>query len=61
MGVSFKSKTTWDGVVEKMEIGLASWKKIYLTRGGHLNLVKSRLFGLPMYFLVTFHFMSRYC
>jgi hypothetical protein len=32
LGASFKSKTIWDGVVEKMEKKkLASWKKIYLS------------------------------
>jgi hypothetical protein len=48
---SFKSKAIWDGGVEKMEKILASWKKIYLFRGGRLMLIKSTLSSLPTYFL----------
>jgi len=46
-----KSKAIWDGGVEKMEKILASWKKIYLFRGGRLMLIKSTLSSLPTYFL----------
>lgn len=54
---SFKSKAIWDGVVERMERRLASWKKkIYLSRGGRLTLIKSTLSSLPMY--LSFLFFS---
>jgi len=41
LGASFKSTAIWDGVIEKMERKFASWKKIYLSRGGCLTLIKS--------------------
>ena len=56
LGVSFKSKTIWDGVVEKME-RLARWK-IYLSRGGRLILMKNTLSRLQMYFLSLFSLLA---
>jgi hypothetical protein len=41
-------------VVEKMEKRLASWKKIFLSQGGCLILIKSKLSSLPTYFLSLF-------
>jgi hypothetical protein len=41
-------------VVEKMEKRLVSWKKIYLSKGGHLTLIKSTLSNTPTYFLSLF-------
>jgi hypothetical protein len=55
LGASFKSKAIWDGVVEKMKKILASWKKIYLSQGGHLTLIKNTLSSYPTYFLSLFH------
>jgi len=55
LGAPFKSKAILDGVVEKIEKRLASWKKIYLCRGGHLTLIKSTLSSLPTYFMSHFH------
>jgi hypothetical protein len=34
LGAPFELKAIWEGVVEKMEKRLASWKKIYLSKGG---------------------------
>jgi len=48
LGATFKLKAIWDRVVQKVEKRLASWKKIYLLRGGHLILIKSTLSKLPM-------------
>jgi hypothetical protein len=48
MGVSFKSRAIWDGIVERTEKVLASWKKIYLSWGGQLTLIKSTLFSVPL-------------
>jgi len=42
------------GVVEKIEKRLASWKKIYLSKGGRLTLIKSTLSSIPAYFLSLF-------
>jgi hypothetical protein len=48
LGATFKLKAIWERVVQKVEKRLASWKKIYLLRGGHLILIKSTLSKLPM-------------
>jgi hypothetical protein len=50
----FKLGAIWDGVIERMEKRLASWKKIYLSKGGRLTLIKSTLSSLPTYFLSLF-------
>ena len=34
-----------------MERRLAEWKRLYLSKGGKITLIKSTLFSLPMYFL----------
>jgi hypothetical protein len=49
LGASFKLRAIWDGVIEKMEKRLASWKKIYLSKGG-----RSTLSSLPTCFLSLF-------
>jgi hypothetical protein len=54
LGVSFKAKSIWDGVVGKIERWLASWKQIYLSKGGRVTLIKSTLSNLPTYFLSLF-------
>jgi hypothetical protein len=38
LGASYKAKSIWDGVVEKIERRLASWKMMYLSKGGRLPL-----------------------
>lgn len=54
LGASFKSKAIWERVVEKMKKRLARWKKIYMSWGGHLTLIKSTLSSLPTYFFPLF-------
>jgi hypothetical protein len=54
LGASFKAKSIWDGVVGKIERRLASWKRMYLSKGGRVALVKSILSNLPSYFLSLF-------
>jgi hypothetical protein len=44
----------WNGVTEQMEQRLAGWKKIYLSKGGRLSLIKSTLSNLPTYYLSLF-------
>ena len=31
LGASFKAKSIWDGIIEKMERCLASWRWLYLS------------------------------
>jgi hypothetical protein len=54
LGAQFKSKGIWDPIVEKMERRLAGWKRMYLSKGGRLTLIKSTLSNLPTYFLSLF-------
>ena len=54
LGAAFKSKSIWDDVIEKMERKLAGWKRMYLSKGGRVTLIKSTLSNLPTYFLSLF-------
>ena len=54
LGASFKSKNIWNPIVERMERRLAGWKRMYLSKGGRLTLIKSTLSSLPTYFLSLF-------
>ena len=54
MGATFKDKTIWNPILEKMERRLAGWKKLYLSKGGKVTLIKSTLSSLPTYFLSLF-------
>ena len=51
---NFKSKDIWNPIVEKLERRLAGWKRIYLSKGGCLTLIKSTLSNLPTYLLSLF-------
>jgi hypothetical protein len=55
LGASYKSTHIWDGVVEKIEHRLTSWKMMYLSKGGRVTLIKSTLANVPIYFLFLFH------
>jgi hypothetical protein len=54
LGASYKSVSIWNGVIEKMERRLAGWKRMYLSKGGWLTLLKSTLSNLPTYLLSLF-------
>ena len=54
LGASFKMQSIWNPIVEKMECRLAGWKRLYLSKGGRLTLIKSTLSNLPTYFLSLF-------
>ena len=54
LGAKFKSKDIWNPIVEKMERRLVGWKRVYLSKGGRLTLIKSTLSNLPTYFLSLF-------
>ena len=51
---TFKEKFVWTFVLEKMERRLAGWKKVYLSKGGQVTLIKSTLSNLPTYYLSVF-------
>ena len=54
LGAPYKTVSVWDPIIEKMERRLARWKKLYLSKGGRLTLLKSTLSSLPTYFLSLF-------
>ena len=54
LGASFKDKSIWNPILEKMERRLAGWKRLYLSKGGKVTLIKSTLSSLPTYFLSLF-------
>ena len=54
LGAKYKSKEIWNPILEKMERRLAGWKRLYLSKGGRLTLIKSTLSSLPTYFLSLF-------
>ena len=41
----------WNPILEKMERRLAGGKRLYLSKGGKVTLIKSTLSSLPTYFL----------
>ena len=54
LGTSFKTASLWNPILEKTEKKLSGWKRLYLSKGGRLTLLKSTLSSLPTYFLSLF-------
>ena len=54
LGAHYKDSSIWNPIIEKMEKWLARWKRLYLSKGGRLILLKSTLSSLPTYFLSLF-------
>ena len=54
LGTSFKKTSIWNPILEKMEKKLSGWKRLYLSKGGRLMLLKSTLSSLSTYFLSLF-------
>jgi len=54
LGASFKYLSIWNGVIEKVERRLASWKKLYLFKGGRVTLIHSTHSSIPTYYLSLF-------
>ena len=54
LGAHYKDSSIWNPIIEKMEKRLAGWKRLYLSKGGRLILLKSTLSSLPTYFLSLF-------
>jgi hypothetical protein len=54
LGAAYKATSMWNGVTEQMEWRLTGWKKIYLSKGWRLNLIKITSSNLPTYYLSLF-------
>ena len=54
LGTPYKIASMWNPILERMEKKLSGWKRLYLSKGGRLTLVKSTLSNLPMYYLSLF-------
>jgi hypothetical protein len=54
LGASFKSISIWNGVIEKVERRLASWKKLYLSKDDRVTLIYSTLSSITTYYLSLF-------
>ena len=51
LGAKFKDLSVWNPILERMERSLAGWKRMHLSKGGKVTLIKSSLSSLPTYFL----------
>jgi hypothetical protein len=54
LGASYKDVVMWNDMIEQLKRQMVGWKRIYLSKGGHLTLIKSTLSNLPTYFLSLF-------
>ena len=54
LGAGFKEKAIWNPILEKVEKRLAGWKRLYLSKGGRVTLIKSTLSSIPTYLLSLF-------
>ena len=52
--VHYKDSSIWNPIIEQIEKRPSSWKRLYLSNGGRLTLLKSTLSSLPTYFLSLF-------
>ena len=54
LGTLYKTASIWNLILERMEKKLSGWKRLYLSKGGRLTLLKSTLSSLPTYNLSLF-------
>lgn len=53
LGANYKDGINWEPIIELFERRLASWKKIFLSKGGRLTLIKSTISNLITFFLFS--------
>ena len=54
LGTLYKIAFIWNPILERMEKKLSGWKRLYLSKGGRLTLLKSTLSSLPTDYLFLF-------
>ena len=54
LGTLYKTASIWNPTLERLEKKLSNWKRLYLSKGGRLTLLKSILSSLPTYYLSLF-------
>jgi hypothetical protein len=54
IGSFIKAKSIWYDIIENTERRLVGWKRMYLSKGGRVTLIKSALSNLPTYFMSLF-------
>ena len=54
LGTLYKIASIWNPILERMKKKLLGWKRLYLSKGGRLTLLKSTLSSLPTYYLSLF-------
>ena len=58
LGANFKEKNIWNSVLEKVERRSAGWKRLYLSKGGKVTLIKSTLSNISTYFFSLFPILA---
>ena len=54
LGAHFKDASICKPILERVEKKLSGWKRLYLSKGGELTLLKSTLSSLLTYYLSMF-------
>ncbi|OWM91409.1 hypothetical protein CDL15_Pgr017327 [Punica granatum] len=54
VGAGARNKDVWNVIIDRMERKLAGWKKMHLSKGARLTLIKASLSSLPTYFMSPF-------
>ena len=58
LGAKWKDRAVWNPIIEKVERRLTGWKRLYLSKGGRLTLIKSTLSDLPTYLVSLFPILA---
>ena len=58
LGAKWKDRAVWNPIIEKVERRLAGWKRLYLSKGGRLTLIKSTQSNLLTYLLSIFPILA---
>jgi hypothetical protein len=58
LGAKYKDAHMWNSIIEKMEVRLAGWKRLCLSKGGRLTLINSTLSSVPTFFSVSLPYSS---